>query len=229
MIRICELRPPRFLRWTTALIWMAYARVFLRFRRFNEAPLPEGPLIVAANHPTSVDPFLIYAAFPNAKMLINADVFLLKGIGWILSRLNHIRTNKREGREAYETAKREVLSGTTVVLFPEGGISERIDRVGSMKTGVIRLAMETRAPVVPIGVCVERRGVRDSCLHPTPGIRLHRRWYCRGRYRLSVGRAIQFEGDSADRRGRCTFGLLPVWCIPAYPNFVDGGMCRCHG
>lgn len=54
-------------------------------------------------------------------------------------------------KQAYYGAKEFIKSGEIVGIFPEGRL-ERKKRIENPKTGAIRLAIETKIPILPMGI-----------------------------------------------------------------------------
>jgi glycerol-3-phosphate dehydrogenase (NAD(P)+) len=114
-----------------------------------------GGLIVAANHRSFLDPFVIGGTLPWRRPMnyvAKVELFERRWQGWILSRLGAFPIRRGESdEESVETARMVVERGGTVCIFPEG---TRI-RTGSLaapKRGVGRLALQTGAPVIPAAV-----------------------------------------------------------------------------
>jgi glycerol-3-phosphate dehydrogenase (NAD(P)+) len=124
-------------------------------RQGREHARIKGGLIVASNHRSFLDPFVIGALLPwrrQIQFVAKVELFENRWQGWILSRLGAFPIRRGQSDEtAMETAGLAVQRGGTVVIFPEG---TRIRR-GSLarpKRGVGRLALETGAPVLPVAV-----------------------------------------------------------------------------
>jgi glycerol-3-phosphate dehydrogenase (NAD(P)+) len=115
----------------------------------------KGGLIVAANHRSFLDPFVIGGSLPWRRPMnyvAKVELFERRWQGWALSRLGAFPIRRGESDEdSVETARMVVERGGTVCIFPEG---TRI-RTGSLaapKRGVGRLALQTGAPVIPAAV-----------------------------------------------------------------------------
>ncbi|MGH8573697.1 MAG: lysophospholipid acyltransferase family protein, partial [Gammaproteobacteria bacterium] len=109
-----------------------------------------GPLIVAANHRSFLDPFLIGITLPWRRPIhyvAKVELFEPRWQGWLLSRLGAYPIRRGEAdAEAMTTSGRILERGGVICIFPEG---TRI-RAGSLaepKRGVGRLALETGAAV----------------------------------------------------------------------------------
>lgn len=166
-----------------------------------QAPLPEGAHIIAPNHPTTLDPFLITAFFPTRlHVLVTESAFKVPLFGDYLRRTGHIPVVAGEGRQAFDAARSLLLDGQTVAIFPEGALSPLGGGVGKPHTGVARLAMLTHAPVIPVGIAVRqdairfvRTGIRDA-----QGQEEIARVYLRAPYAVSVGAPLHINGDVED-------------------------------
>jgi len=141
-----------------------------------------GGLIVAANHRSFLDPFVIGAALPWRRAMnyvAKIELFERRWQGWLLSRLGAFPIRRGESDElAMETARLAVKRGGTVCIFPEG---TRIRRgtLATPKRGVGRLALQTGAPVLPTAVFGSEH--------------VRTRWRIRPRrVRVRLGRAMTF-------------------------------------
>jgi len=117
----------------------------------------EGGFIAAANHMTNLDP-LTFAHFlwDNGyapRILAKAPLFRVPLLGRLLRATGQIpvhRNTAAAGR-SLAAAEQALRDGECVAVFPEGTLTRDPDlwpMVG--KTGVARLALTTRAPVIPV-------------------------------------------------------------------------------
>ena len=115
----------------------------------------KGGLIVAANHRSFLDPFVIGGALPwwrPMNYVAKVELFERRWQGWCLSRLGAFPIRRGESDEdSVQTARAVVERGGTVCIFPEG-TRIRHGTLASPKRGVGRLALETGAPVVPTAI-----------------------------------------------------------------------------
>jgi 1-acyl-sn-glycerol-3-phosphate acyltransferase len=162
-------------------------------------PLPSGPKILASNHPSTTDPFLILEITSEpVHILIDDRLFHVPLFGPYLHLAGHIPVHPGNGKTAYRTALRKLREGKSVAIYPEGAISPLEGGFHKPRTGAARMALETGVPVVPVGVALDR-----SRLHlletkvnnePTLGT-----WYFRGPYAITVGAPLGFRGDVENR------------------------------
>jgi 1-acyl-sn-glycerol-3-phosphate acyltransferase len=131
------------------LIWLRLSRVGREHTRVR------GGLIVASNHRSFLDPFVIGSFLPwrrRLQFVAKVELFEKRWQGWLLSRLGAFPIRRGQSDEtAMETARLIVQRGGTVIIFPEG-TRHRTGSLGRPKRGVGRLALETGALVLPIAV-----------------------------------------------------------------------------
>lgn len=120
----------------------------------------DGPLLVAANHESYLDPAVLGSAFPRPlHFLINARVWRAAAMNWFYRGMQAIPVDRdgRPTRDAINAALERLRQGRAVGIFPEGG------RAGDggleeALAGVSLLARRSGAPVLPVGIA----GTGDS-------------------------------------------------------------------
>lgn len=142
------------------LAYFRYARTGRGYARLK------GGMIVASNHRSFLDPFVVGGCLPWSKPMnyvAKQELFGNPLQAWFLSRLGAFPIRRGESdEESMETARQIVERGGSVCIFPEG-TRHRRGTLGNPKRGVGRLALQTGAPVVPtavIGTEHVRRGWR---------------------------------------------------------------------
>jgi 1-acyl-sn-glycerol-3-phosphate acyltransferase len=176
-----------------------YTWLMLRLDVFWQAPFPAGPKLIVANHPSTTDPFYLGLLFSQpVSLLIIESLFLIPIFGAFLRWSGHIPVAPGQGRTAFDAAYRRLLRGRSVALFPEGDLSPQEGGCLPPHTGAARLALLTGVPTIPIGIYLPRERSR-AIVSTVAGKRLKGYLYLRGEYGVTVGRAMHFEGDVADR------------------------------
>ena len=131
----------------------ALFRVLFNYDCLGEEKLPErGPAIVAANHPSYLDPILLSLQTPRPIRFMAWDaLFKLPIFGSAIRALGAFPVDIRRGggQTAYEQAKALVESGEIVGVFPEGQRSRTGWMEPALRAGAARLALETGAPLYP--------------------------------------------------------------------------------
>ncbi|MGE0067645.1 MAG: 1-acyl-sn-glycerol-3-phosphate acyltransferase [Solirubrobacterales bacterium] len=131
------------------LVYFRYGRTGREYARLKDG------IIVAANHRSFLDPFVIGGCLPWRKPMnyvAKVELFEPRWRAWILSRLGAFPIRRGESdEESMETARQIVERGGAVCIFPEG-TRHRTGTLGNPKRGVGRLALQTGAPVIPAAV-----------------------------------------------------------------------------
>jgi 1-acyl-sn-glycerol-3-phosphate acyltransferase len=181
-----------------------YGRALIHTQVEWQAALPGGPKIIAVNHPSTIDPFLLMGIIKEPmSILITEACFKLPGLGVFLRAAGHVPVVNGNGKAALEEGIRLLRDGQTVGIFPEGALSP-LDQIGRGScpphTGVARLALATGVPVIPVGVSLDPARIffRDSVID---GVTEHVRWYFHGPYYVTVGDSITLTGSLEDREG----------------------------
>ncbi len=109
-----------------------------------------GPVILASNHLSFLDPPLVgYAAFREVYFLAKPGLFVLsKFFTWLIKTYNAINL---EGAQGIRPAIKLLKQGRAIVIFPEGTRS-RIGTFLPFNPGVGFLAITYNIPVVPVRI-----------------------------------------------------------------------------
>lgn len=146
--------------------WMRFAVVVLEplltvltrraWRGLERIPR-SGGVVLVTNHISHLDPLtfahFVYAAGRLPRFLAKEELFAVPFVGAVLRGAEQIPVaREREGaRSAYDAAVAAVRSGEAVCIYPEATLT-RDPQLWPMagKTGAVRVALETGAPVVPV-------------------------------------------------------------------------------
>ena len=113
--------------------------------------------IAAANHMTNFDPLTfahyLYDSGHAPKILAKASLFTVPVLRGVLRGTGQIpvHRNTAAAHDSLDAAMAALEAGECVAVFPEGTLTRDPDLWPMVaKTGVARLALATRAPVIPV-------------------------------------------------------------------------------
>ena len=158
----------------------ALFRVLFAYDCVGEELLPpSGSAIVAANHPSYLDPVLLSLQVERPIRFMAWDaLFRVPILGALIRAFGAFPVDVRQGRgrEAYARAKALIEAGEVVGLFPEGKRSRTGWMEPALREGAARLAWETGAPLIPATIAGAYRAWPYSQTLPRPGrirVRFH--------------------------------------------------------
>jgi 1-acyl-sn-glycerol-3-phosphate acyltransferase len=121
--------------------------------------LPAGPVIVISNHTSYADGILLALACRergrNVRLLATAGVFRVPVLGSAIRTLGFIPVARGSSAAAdsLDAAAEALAVGEAIGMFPEGRITRDADKWPERaKTGAVRLALRTGAPIVPVAM-----------------------------------------------------------------------------
>jgi 1-acyl-sn-glycerol-3-phosphate acyltransferase len=189
-----------------------FFHVYFRMVRIGREHIPaRGPVIIAANHRSFLDPFVIGTMARRPLYYVaKQELFRNRLQAWLLNALGAFPVRRGASDEdMIGTAKAILARGDIVLIFPEG-TRTRPGSLGKPKRGVGRLALESGAPVVPVAVI----GTED----------VRRGWRIRPRkVRIRAGRALRFpkvEHASPALAGAVTHRIWP--CVMLQWEWLGG-------
>jgi glycerol-3-phosphate dehydrogenase (NAD(P)+) len=201
-----------FVYWPTRLAIQPVLMLLFRLQRIGREHIPsEGGLILAPNHRSFLDPWVVGVCLRRPIYFVaKRELFEKRWMGWFLNALGAFPIRRGESdEEAMETARILVERGEAIMIFPEG---TRIRRgsLGEPKRGVGRLALETGAPVVPVAVLGTERIRRGLLIRPY-------------KVRVRCGRPLTFprvESPSAHLASEVTARIWP--CVELQYEWLGG-------
>lgn len=142
----------RALRWIVRQVFSIIFHIDVR----GSVRVPEGAVIVAANHFSAWDPPLVGVVLPRAlHFMAKEELFRIPLLGRLLRSLGAfpVRRDFADSR-AVKTTLRLLREGHAVAMFPEGTRFRRgkDGRPGPARAGIAVLAAMSGAPVLPLAI-----------------------------------------------------------------------------
>lgn len=191
----------KFLYRLARAVLRAYSQLLFKMRVHWQAPLPAGRKLIAANHPSCTDPFVIpLLTQVEMSILITGKAFTVPLFSGLLRRCGQIPVVEGSGREALEEARTRLELDETVVIFPEGHLSPQEGGHLPARPGAVRLAMLTGTPIIPVGIYYPRENSVCISSRITGGEKSDGYWYLTGPYQITIGEPMYFSGDPEDRQ-----------------------------
>jgi len=111
--------------------------------------------IIIPNHQSFYDVFAIYGWLGlDIKWLMKKELAKIPGVGFGSRKVGHIfldRSNQQAAVKSYKEAKRKLVNGTSVVIFPEGTRSKN-GKLLPFKRGAYKLAFDLNLPLLPVTI-----------------------------------------------------------------------------
>jgi len=193
--------------------WVGYnltkllGRIFFRLRVVHrERMINHGPVILAANHQSFLDPPLAGSVSDRAVYFL-ARRTLLDGpfFGWLLPKLNVIPVDSEGGKDrtALKALIRILKAGEGTLVFPEGQRTED-GRLQPALPGLGLIIAKTMAPVVPMRIF--------GAYAAWP---IHQKWPRPGHVTIVVGEPIYFTERDLESRDKELYQRLSQRVIDA--------------
>jgi 1-acyl-sn-glycerol-3-phosphate acyltransferase len=137
--------------------WSFYRILFTLYFRWSiygrENVPASGPLILASNHASFLDPPLVGSALPREINYLARDtLFRFPIIGWILREVNAVPVDREGGGAAgLKAILDRLLAGNAIILFPEGTRTSD-GNLQTPRAGIGLTVIKSNAPVVPVRI-----------------------------------------------------------------------------
>ncbi len=136
--------------WAKITCWLTPVKVKVQGRENID---PELSYVVAVNHQSLFDIFILYAHLGiDFRWIMKKELRKVPFIGYASEKVGHIfldRSSPRAAIESLNQAKRKLADGSSVVIFPEGTRS-RSRQMRPFKRGAFKLAFELELPILPV-------------------------------------------------------------------------------
>lgn len=118
-----------------------------------------GPAILCANHLSIIDPVVVALPVRRTVFYLGKNEVFARRWRWLFTHLGVMPVDREggpAGESSLERGRQVLAAGALLGLYPEGTRSPD-GRLYRGKTGAVRLAIRTGAPIVPIGIVGTRQ------------------------------------------------------------------------
>jgi 1-acyl-sn-glycerol-3-phosphate acyltransferase len=129
-------------------------RIYFRAEWFHPERVPEsGPVILACNHASILDPPMVGAALHRGiNYLARESLFRFPVVGWVLRKWDAVPVDRDGGGAAgLKQILERLLKGGGIILFPEGTRTPN-GELQAARSGIGLTVIKSNAPVVPVRV-----------------------------------------------------------------------------
>jgi 1-acyl-sn-glycerol-3-phosphate acyltransferase len=166
-------------------------RTWFRIRLEGEEHIPEaGPVILASNHRSNMDPVVLASAVRRPVAFMAKAELFVGPLGWLLRWIGQFPV-RRGGidREALRRTDAILARGSVLGLFPEGTRGD--GRFASVHPGLAYIVVRQQCPVVPVAIFGTERVRRRFGWLPFASP-----------VRIVIGPAVDLPQSTGDRAGR---------------------------
>lgn len=176
--------------WCHATLFVARWVNGIRYQIKGLENLPDGAAVVLSKHQSAWETVALPALLPKPLCYVfKRELLYVPFFGWALGMLKMVHIDRKAGKNAFDSVTRQgkvrMAEGAWVIMFPEGTRTP-VGRQGKYKTGGVRFAIATGAPVVPIAHNAGHVWPRNSFIK-YPGI-----------VTVSIGKPIDTNGLAPD-------------------------------
>jgi len=135
--------------WARTLLWIHGVQLTVRGLEHLD---PKQRYVFVANHNSQLDIPALLAALPvRFRMFAKASLFSVPFIGWYMRRVGYVPVPKGGGATDLRYAAGQILSGSSMLVFPEGTRTEETE-LARFRKGGFHLARNAGVPLVPVAV-----------------------------------------------------------------------------
>lgn len=149
---------------------LAFGQVRLEISGLENIKGP-GPWVVTANHQGQIDILILAAVLPFRFLWVaKKELFRIPFMGWHMKRCGYIpidRSSRERSLESMKLASEKIRYGHSIMFFPEGTRSKD-GTLQRFKSGAFFLALDTKAPVLPVVIDGSHRVLPKGSFHVSP-------------------------------------------------------------
>lgn len=162
------------MKWIYWLGWMSFGAAFRTLFSLrvvgSQHLITEGPVLVASNHQSYLDPPLIGNLYKDEMVYLARKTLFTPITRWVYKNWNAIPVDQdKPDMASLKTIIRKLKEGNRVVVFPEGSRTPD-GKLGEAAPGIGLIAVKSGAPIQPIRIS----GAREALPRGSARIRFAR-------------------------------------------------------
>ena len=177
----------RLLRVFAALVIRPYFRLTVE----GLERLPDGPFILAPNHRSHIDPFVLQSVMPSRRIvyMMTREWYEKPAMHWFFRFMRCIAIEEgKNNRDAIERSVDVLQHGVVLGIFPEGRLVTD-EALGDFNPGVAAIASRVGVPIVPVALLGTQVAYPRGARFPKPRP-----------VRIRIGAPIELGGRDGKRR-----------------------------
>jgi 1-acyl-sn-glycerol-3-phosphate acyltransferase len=128
--------------------------------------------IIVSNHQSTYDIFTLYGWLGiDFRWIMKKELRKVFAIGYASEKVGHIFIDRSSPKAAYkslEEAKRKLVNGTSVVIFPEG-TRTGTNHLSTFKRGAFKMAFDLDLPILPVTLVDTHKIMGQGFFNLMPG------------------------------------------------------------
>jgi 1-acyl-sn-glycerol-3-phosphate acyltransferase len=160
-------------RWSMRVVRAGVKLARIRVQVEGREHIPTRPSIFMSNHVSNLDPPIMLPFLPfRTAFFIKRSLLKIPLVGYGMRLAGFIPVDRdgrlESARESVQAANKVLGSGVNISTFPEGTRS-RTGKLLPFKKGPFYLAMESKAPIIPISIWGSEHMMTKGSLRIKPG------------------------------------------------------------
>ncbi|MDD5085719.1 MAG: lysophospholipid acyltransferase family protein [Candidatus Omnitrophica bacterium] len=165
--------------------WLVWTMPIWKVKVVGKSNIGKGPYVFISNHQSLGDILCLYFIDRQFKFVAKKILFDAPFLGWGMRLMRYVpleRGDKKSAGKSFRLSSHFLKNGISIMMFPEGTRSPD-GRIGHFKRGAFRLAIQNKAPIVPIVISGTRNAVKKG------------EWFFRrqAKVTISIGKPVKVD------------------------------------
>lgn len=130
------------------VLWLGFPLVRVRYEN-GRRDAGKGPFVFVCNHRSTSDPFLMAVLPHECVQIVNIWPFRLPVLGPMARWAGYLSVKEMPAEQFLDKGVKLLADGVCLIAFPEGTRATS-RQLGAFHGSIFRVALEARAPIVPL-------------------------------------------------------------------------------